>query len=184
MNPLTPYLAWLRIGLVAVVLAGAAAWHAHAVSSAHHAGVVQESERRDAIDARNTAAANTALHEANEHVRALQATLADLQARLSHLSQENENAKIADARRHADLLAGRDRMRVDVQPAARDLAQAGSAAGAAAAGVDPEPAAQYDLSPAAAAGLDAIRGEHNEAVRRLGACIEAYDKVKAAVDAL
>lgn len=185
MNPLTPYLIWIKIGAAAALLAALVGWHYHGVHVAHDVGVLQEAARRDEIDAKNTARAQAELLVLNELLRKAQADLATAQDELQKLSQENSHEKLVSALRQSDLLAGRERMSVRTASApACNPAQAGPAAGTGPADVDPGAGLVVDLDPAVAAGLEGIREQHNEAVRRLASCIMAYDAVKAAADAL
>lgn len=176
-----------KLGVVAVLLAALAVFHVHTVSSAHHAGVVQESERRDAIDARNTALANGALLVANGRVRSLQAQLAAAEIDRQKLQQENDHEKAISSQRAADIAAGRQRERVLVRTSATascNPAQAGPPGGAGSGFVDPGASVEVDLDPGVGGWLEGIRGRHNDAVQRLDACIKAYGEVKAAVDAM
>lgn len=184
MNPLTPYLLWIKVGAAVALLAAMAGWHFHAVHAAADARGAQVAAQRDAIDVKNTARAQAELLAANDHTRKAQADLAIAQEDLQKLSMENNREKLVSSQRQSDLLAGRERLRVlTTRPAACDPAQAGPAPGAGAADVDPGAGLVVDLDPAVAAGLEGIRERHNEAVRRLAGCIVEYDAVKAAADA-
>lgn len=184
-------LLWLRANALLVKLGAGLAllvalvgWHAHTVHLARQAGIEQESTRRDAIDASNTLAANRALLALNERMKAAQVKLAKVQEDLQKLQQENDREKAISSDRQRRLLAGDERMSVLTRArAASNPAQAGPPAGAPAAAVDPATGVVYDLDPAVAAGLEGIRARHNDAVNRLGACVTAYDSVKAAADA-
>jgi len=170
---------WLA-GL-ALLAAAAGAFMAY-----HHAGVnegvARESLRRDAIDAKNSAAANARLVVETDRVRAAQADLATAQADNQRLQLENEHAKTTASHRNAALLSGDERLRIEVT-GPRDPVDAASAGGPAAAAVDQGTGAYADIAPTVAAGLDAIREAHNEAVRRLDACIREYDALHDAVNA-
>lgn len=183
MNPLTPYLLWIKVGAAVALVGALFGYHVFAVNSAHKEGIAYESSRRDMIDLGNTARAQAELLAANERTRRAQADLAITQEDLQKLSLENNREKLVSSQRKSDLLAGRERLRVlTASPAARDPAQAGPAPGAGAADVDPGTGLVVDLDPAVAAGLEGIREQHNEAVRRLAGCIVEYDAVKAAAD--
>jgi hypothetical protein len=185
MNPLTPYLLWIKIGAAVALLAALAGWHFHAVHAAADARGAQVTAQRDAIDAKNTARAEAELLAENERTRKAQADLAIVQEDLQKLSLENNREKLVSSQRQSDLLAGRERMRIlTTGPAACNPTQAGPAPGAGPADVDPGAGLVVDLDPTVAAGLEGIRAQHNEAVRRLSACIREYDGVKAAADAL
>ena len=73
-------------------------------------------------------------------------------------------------------------MRIELT-AARNPAQAGSTGGAAPAGMDPGTSFDADIPGPIAASIDALREAHNEAVRRLDACIKEYDGLHDAVNA-
>lgn len=187
MNLLTSYLLWIKLGAVAAVLAGVAAFHVHAVNSAHRAGIKQEAERRDTIDAKNAALANDALLAANGRVRILQAQLTAAEIDRQKLQQENDHEKAISSQRAADISAGRQRERVlvrTVTTASCNTAQAGPPGGAGSGFVDPGASVEVDLDPGVGGWLEGVRGRHNDAVQRLDACIKAYGEVKAAVDAM
>lgn len=172
-----------KAGAAVALLAALYGYHVFAVNAAHTAGVSYESSRRDMIELGNTARAQAELLAANERTRKAQADLAIVQEDLQKLSMENNREKLVSSQRQSDLLAGRERMRVlTTGPTACNPAQAGQAPGAGAADVDPGAGVVVDLDPTVAAGLEGIRAQHNEAVRRLVGCIVAYDGVKAAAD--
>jgi len=184
MNPLTPYFLWIKIGAAAALVVALAGWHFHAVHAAADARGAQVTAQRDAIDAQNTARAQGELLALNERMRKAQADLAMAQSELQKLSEENSHEKLVSAQRQSDLLAGHERMSVRTASIpACNPAQAGSTAGAGAPDVDQGAGPVVDLDPAVAAGIDEIREQHNEAVRRLQGCIITYDAVKAAADA-
>lgn len=174
-------LSW-KIGAAALLVAAVTGWHMHAVSAAHTAGVQQESTRRDGVDAINSARAKDELAAMNEKVLDATRQIIDTQARLQKLQTENDHEKAISSQRQSDLLAGRERLRI--LTTARHPDQAGAPASTAAATVDQGTGALADIDPGVAAGLDGIRERHNEAVRRLVACVAAYDAVKAAADSL
>lgn len=164
--------------LLGLLVGGLQVRHYHDISQ----GEAKESARRDLMDAKNTAAAQSALLAENGKTRAAQATLAIVQADNQRLQQENDREKATSKQRNAALLAGTERMRIELA-GARNPAQTGSASGATTVTVDQGASFDADIAPAVAAGLDAIREAHNEAVRRLGACIKEYDALYNAVNA-
>ncbi|MES2352118.1 MAG: hypothetical protein V4641_31510 [Pseudomonadota bacterium] len=174
-------LSW-KIGAALALVGALYGWHAYSVSAAHAAGVKVEKDRRDGIDAINSARAKDELAVANGKVLVATQKLASTQADLQKLQTENDHEKAISSQRQSDLLAGRERLRI--LTTARNPAQAGPPAGAGAATVDQGAGAYADIDPGVAAGLDGIRERHNEAVRRLTACVAAYDAVKAAADSL
>lgn len=169
---------WIAGAALLVVLAGGAFWYRHSLIDE---GVALESVRRDAIDVANAARAQTALMALNVRVLAAQSQLTAARLDLQKLQQENDREKFISSQRQSDLLAGRERMRVLTRPG--NPAQTGSTGGAAVVDVDQGAGVVADLDPAVAAGIDAIRERHNEAVRRLAACVAEYDVLQAAVNA-
>lgn len=175
-------LSW-KIGAALALLGALYGWHAYSVSAAHADGVKMEKDRRDGIDAINSARAKNELAELNDRVLDATRQVVDTQARLQKLQTENDHEKLISSRYQSDLLAGRERLRI-LTTAARNPTQAGPPAGAGTATMDQGAGAYADIDPGVAAGLDGIRERHNEAVRRLTACVAAYDAVKAASDSL
>lgn len=173
---------WWKIGAALALLGALYGWHAYSVSAAHAAGVQVEKVRRDGIDAINSARAKNELAALNDKVLDATRQVIDTQARLQKLQTENDHEKLLSSQYQSDLLAGRQRLRI--LTAARHPDQAGPPAGAGAATVDQGTGSYADIDPAVAAGLDGIRERHNEAVRRLTACVAAYDAVKVASDSL
>jgi hypothetical protein len=180
MTPLSmiplPYKIGAALALAAAMVAGAASYHHHVFAQ----GEAHDKARSDAVMAANTLAATKELLSINGRMRKVQADLADAQTALQKLQQENDNEKAISSQRQSDLLAGRERMRILTR--ARNPVEAGSPAGSAAAAVDQGAGVVADLDGGVAAGLDRIRERHNEAVRRLAACVVAYDAVKTAAD--
>ena len=175
-------LSW-KIGAALALLAALAGWHVHAVSAARADGVKVESARRDGIDAINSARAKDALAVENGKVLAATRQLAIAQADLQKLQTENDHEKLISSQRQSDLLAGRERMRIKTANACHPTA-AGAPASATVAAMDPGTEDYADIAPAVASGLERIREQHNEAVRRLAGCIAAYDGVRDASRAL
>lgn len=174
---------WWKAGAVLALVGALYGWHAYSVSAAHAAGVKVEKDRRDGIDAINSARAKDELATMNQQVLDATKSLIGAQQKIQKLQTENDHEKLVSSQRQSDLLAGRERMRI-LTTAARNPAQAGAPASAAAANLDQGTSVVADIDPGVAAGLDGIRERHNEAVRRLTACIAAYDAVKDASDSL
>jgi hypothetical protein len=175
-------LSW-KIGAALALVAALVGWHVHSVSAARADGVKVESARRDGIDAINSARAKDELAVANGKVLAATIKLADVQADLQKLQTENDHEKLISSQRQSDLLAGRERLRI-LTTTARHPGQAGPPAGAAATAMDSGTGDLAYIAPAVASGLERIREQHNEAVRRLAGCIAAYDGVRDASQAL
>lgn len=152
------------------------AWHDRTVFDR---GVAQESARRDQIDRANSAKALAEQARLNKLLATAQAELNTAIANLSQLQTELDHEKQVSSQRQADLLAGRERMRVLVR-ATSQADPAGHAQGAPAAAVDTGTEVIADLAGTTASAIDQLRTEHNEAVTRLNACIQAYDAVQAA----
>lgn len=161
----------LALGLWAGV-----AWHDRVV---FNRGVAQESARRDQIELANEAKAMAERNRINVKLAATQAELNIAIANLSQLQTELDHEKQVSSQRQADLLAGRERLRVLVR-ATSQADPAGHAQGAPAAAVDSGTEVIADLAGTTASAIDQLRTEHNEAVVRLNACIQAYDAVQAA----
>ena len=171
-----------KVGAGAVLMCLMGIWHVSAVHSAASHATTAENERHIAIDAANSARANAELAALNGKVRQASADLLAAQANLQKLQSENDHEKSISTQYRADLLAGRQRLRI--LTAARDPAQAGTPASYGAAAVDQSAAVVADIDPRVAAGLESVRERQNDAVRRLQGCIAAYDSVKSAADAL
>lgn len=166
----------VAVGLLALSLWAGIEWHDHTV---FNRGVAQESARRDQIDAANSAKAIAEQARLNKLLAAAQAELNTAIANLSQLQTELDHEKQVSSQRQADLLAGRERLRVLVR-ATSQADPAGHAQGAPAAAVDSGTEVIADLAGTTASAIDQLRTEHNEAVTRLNACIQAYDAVQAA----
>lgn len=175
MNPLAVK-AIAIIVLAATLIGGYAAWHHHVFEQ----GVTQEKDRRDKIDAQNTAKAQAELLALNAKMRALQTELTTAMADLAVKQQELQNAKAESDRYQSDLRAGRERLRVLV--AGRSACPSGPAAGSGTAAVDQGASVTADLDPEVAGNLVWLTTEGDTAIRRLNGCITAYDAVKAAAD--
>jgi predicted nucleic acid-binding Zn-ribbon protein len=164
--------------LAVALIGGYKTWEHHIFEQ----GVAQEKARRDKIDADNTIKAQDELAALNAKVRQAQSELASARDRLASLETELQHEKDTSADYQRRLAAGTERMRVlTIQ---RKAADTGPAAGTAPAAVDPGAEVVADLAPSAGAAIERLRLNENSAVIRLEACINAYDAVKAAADAL
>lgn len=184
MNFISANLLSFKIGAIALLLSGLLGYHAYKVHAAREDGRITESARRDILEQAASSQAKSLLLEANGRVRVAQTALAVAQDALDKLSLENSNEKIKDAQHIADLASGRERMRITTHLQPRiEVSKAGPSSDAATPAVDSGASVDADVDPAVAAGIDSIRTRYNEAVRRLNACIVAYDSAKAASDA-
>ncbi len=174
---------WLAklIGIVLLVvsLGGAAvAYHHHVFQQ----GVTQESARRDKIEEDNSARADRERDALNEKIDAAQAVLDAARADVKKLTKDLSDEKAISSDRQQHLLAGTERMRIlaRARPPGPDQQTAGGPAVSGDQGAE----VVVDIAGTAAAAIDQLRTEHNEAVKRLDACIVQYDAVKAAADAM
>lgn len=164
--------AWSAVMLACALAAGAALiWRAHLIDQ----GIALEAARRDQADAANAQRARDALAQANAHTAAVQARLDAAIAELSVLHQEFSHEQSNSAALQSELAAGRRRLSVLTRARAPDPAGPGQAA--AAAGVDPGTALAAAFDGRVASDLEWARQTRNEAIRRLDACIAAYDAV-------
>lgn len=162
------------------IAAGALGYRAHV----YHTGVADESARRDAIDAKNNAVAKQARADLNARIAVLQGMLDTARKQVAKLKKDLDDEQAVSTKRQADLAAGHERERVLIRAVTSQASPDGQAPGAAAAGVDSGTSVETDLDPRVAGWLEGVRAEHNAAVERLDACIQSYDAVKAAVDAM
>lgn len=178
MMPRWPFL----VALCAAIAVGALSYRDHVFN----AGVAAESTRRDAIDARSSLAATQARDTLNARIRLLQGMLDDARARVVALKKDLDDETAISDRRRADLLAGaaHDRVLIRAACTAGKTGPDGQSQGAGAGAVDSGTAIEADLDPRVASWLEGIRAERNAAIARLGACIQSYDAVKAAADAM
>ena len=164
--------AWRAVMLACALAAGTALiWRAHLIDQ----GMALEAARRDQADAANAQRARDALAQANARTAAAQARLDAAIAELSALHKEFSDEQSNSAALQSELAAGRRRLSVLTRARAPD--PAGPGQGAAAAGVDPGTALAADLDGRVASDLEWARQTRNEAIRRLDACIAAYDAV-------
>jgi hypothetical protein len=174
MNPLTPYLLWIKIGAALVLIAALAGYHHHVFEQ----GVKQESARRDKIDAANSLRAKTELSALNAKLKAAQTELDTAIANVASLEKDMQHEKAISSDYQLRLASGAERLRVLTIQHHTD--QARSADGAAIAAVDHDSEAVEDLAPAVGLSIEKLRSNENEAIDRLDACVIAYDAVKAA----
>lgn len=168
-------------GIIAIVASLAIAAHLYH-SHVFNQGVAQESKRRDKIDADNAATAQKALMELNAKILVAQAQLDAARIDLEKLQQENESEKVASSIRESALRSGAERMRADFVN--RSIAQAGSNTNGSASNVDNGATVTEDLSGDAAAGLESIRQNENNAIDRLNGCISSYDAMRQAYESI
>ena len=128
--------------------------------------------------ARERANAKTTALNAGRH--GLQTTLGEELASINtQLQTEQNHAKNESDAYQRGLRAGTVRVSVPVVPASC-VGPIGDAAEHAAPGAEQ---ARADIDPAAAADLDAIAGDGDDAIRDLNACIDKYAAVKRTLDA-
>lgn len=171
MNPIAVK-ALAAVALIAGLVIGYIAWHHYVFQQ----GVEQEKGRRDRIDAKNAALAQTVLAAANERVRLAQAKVAEVMQKLSDKQKELSDAKAVSSALQSDLLASRKRLSVLVTTRSNGAAE--QAPGSATAGVDQGAEVTAELNPEVAAGLVELVSEGDQAIARLGACISAYEAVE------
>lgn len=169
------------IVLLAAGLWAGFSWHDHTVFDR---GVAQERTRRDAIDARASAAAQAEKSRLDQQLAQTQAQLDAAIAAVAHLQSELDHEQAVSVDRQQRLLAGTERERVLIRAIAAPGAAgaAGPAAAAGPAGLDPGGAIAADLDGRAASDLEWVRQTRNDALKGLRACIASYDAVKAAAD--
>lgn len=164
--------AWSAVILAcALAVSATLTWRAHLIGQ----GVAFEAARRDQVDAANTQRARDALAQANARTAAAQSRLDAAIADLAALHQEFSHEQSNSAALQSELAAGRRRLSVLTHARAPD--PAGPGRGAAAARVDPGAAPAADLDGRVASDLEWARQTRNDAIRRLDACIAAYDAV-------
>lgn len=175
---------WIKVAsavaLLVAFIVGYVWWDHHVFQQ----GVTQEKNRRDAIDAKNTIAAQKALGEANEKVRLAQSGLSDAINKLQDKQTELQNAKSTAASFQSDLLSSRKRLSVLISNNKSSTNQIGSVDSASTVKLDTQSTITAYLDPTVAAGLVGIVSTGDQAITRLNGCIAAYDAVKSASDAL
>lgn len=145
-------------------------------------GVAQESARRDAIDRQRDAQAKAELAILNARVHDAQALLTAAQADVQRLENEVQHEKAVSSQRQADLLAGRERLRVLIRTAGGDAAPGPAQAGTAGAVDSAGSTATATLDGRVASDLEWARQTRNEAILAARACVEKYDALSQAVD--
>ena len=130
--------------------------------------------RSTATTAQATAAA--ALVQASGRVLQLErAAASSLTARTEQLNEENHHAQTDRDRFMADVRSGAIRLSIPVATHCPDTGA--HTADSAAAGGDRHQA-RAELEPEAAADLDAIASDGDDATRQLNACIDAYNLIR------
>lgn len=114
-------------------------------------------------------------------VKLKQAELDSALSKLSSKEKEYRDEQIKSSAYQRDLAAGNKRLRV--LTTANPNCSAGKNQGGVAAGVGNASETLADLPPRIAANLDRLRSNENEAIRRLDACVDAYEAVRAAANA-
>lgn len=167
--------------LAGLLIGGAAAYRDHV----YGLGVTAERVRRDDLDHRRSLAADAERDALNGRIRAAQADLNIARANLGRKDLELQHAQEISNQRAADLAAGRARERVLVRAASqRPVDPDRPTIRATAADLDPDAPIEADLDPRVAGWLEGVRADHNAAIERLDACVQSYDAVKAAADAM
>lgn len=169
----------IGIGLmIAALFAAYGAWHHHIYQS----GVDAENTRWLKIESDAKAKAESVLAVSNGKVKALQAILDDTQSKLTAKLKGLQDAKVTAASLTSDLRSGAKRM--SVRASAPAGCPTGSLEGSAPVNDDHGTEITADLDPALAADIANDYATGDQAIMRLNACIESYDAVKAAADAL
>lgn len=174
-------LSW-KLGAAAIALAlvasAAACYHHHVFAQ----GEAHDKARSDAVLARINAQADSKLAAANAALADKEAKLAEALAHLDLTRQDLDHEKSISSDQQRALIAGDKRMSVLTRQ--HPVYPNGLAAGPAPADVDLGPRVTTTLDGRVASDLEWVRQTRNEAITRLGACIVAYDEVKATADAL
>lgn len=143
-------------------------------------GAARERANAKSAQAAAQAAGQARTTALNAGRHGLQTTLGEELASINtQLQTEQNHAKNESDAYQRGLRAGTVRVSVPVVPATCP-APAGGAAHHAAPGAEQ---ARADIDPAAAADLDAIAGDGDDAIRDLNACIDQYAAVKRTLDA-
>lgn len=123
-------------------------------------------------EATQAATAATALAQATARVLTLErAAGAVLTQRADHLTQDQTHAKTERDRFMLDVRSGAVRVSIPIASSCSPAADAAATDGN-------RHQARAELDPAAAATLDAIAGDGDDATRQLNACIDAYNLVR------
>lgn len=168
----------LALLLAAVLFGSLAGLHHHV----YHQGEVAADARNAKVNKANSDRANAERDKLNKQIAAVQAELDAARATVAAIKKEMDDEKAVSTERQRRLVAGDERMRILTRqrPAGPEQPPASGCAG----GLDPQASVEADIDPAVAGWLEGFRLEHNEAIRRLDACILRYDAVKAAADAM
>lgn len=143
-------------------------------------GAARERANAKSAQASAQAAAQARATALNAGRHGLQTTLGEALSSIDiHLQTEQNHAKNESDAYQRGLRAGTVRVSVPVVPASC-VGPIGDAAEHAAPGAEQ---ARADIDPAAAADLDAIAGDGDDAIRDLNACIDKYAAVKRTLDA-
>ena len=146
---------WVILGFI-FALGGAAA-------TGYHKGVHSEQNKQKLIIA-----------GLNEEARTKeQALVAAVTIQSTQLMKANQNAKLIQQKRNADLDSGALRLRVAVK--ASECAVHATADPAVASRVDPEPPTA-ELDPAFGKALFALTEEGDAAIRKLSTCVNLYNE--------
>ena len=146
---------WVILGFI-FALGGAAA-------TGYHKGVHSEQNKQKLIIA-----------GLNEEARTKeQALVAAVTIQSTQLMKANQNAKLIQQKRNADLDSGALRLRVAVK--ASECAVHATADPAVASRVDPEPPTA-ELDPAFGKALFALTEEGDTAIRKLATCVNLYNE--------
>jgi hypothetical protein len=169
--------AWaVKLAAVLALCVAGAAYHHHVF----HAGELRERAVGAAREAKQSQIATAAVVILNTRVAVAQADLALARARVAFLEPELQNEKAVSDDRQRRLVAGAERMQILTRQ--RPAGPPGTGQGAAAVGVDSEPAVVADIDGTVAANLEWLRSTRDSAVKRLNACVVEYDALKEAVD--
>lgn len=143
-------------------------------------GIAQERSRRDKIDADNKAKTEAALEQANSKVKNAEKALADVSLKIAQREMELQHVKTDNEILQSDLISKRKRLSVLL--ASGDSAGNGKDTSAGYVGKGSKVAAELD--PAVAANLVELAGVGDQAIIRLNACIEKYEKAESIVNSL
>lgn len=175
MNPLTPYLTYIKIGAaIALVLALFAAKHYYDQGIRDKEIAVCEVARKDA-----NAEADKKIIELNATVKTQQDQLNTAALKIANQGTELKNVQAESKNYQSQLAAGTKRLRVAIATNSEDCA-AGQSTSTAVGNVDNGTAITADLSAEVASGLVGIASEGDSAIMRLNACIESYNAVRSA----
>lgn len=141
-------------------------------------GIAQEKARRDKIDADNKYKADAALAEANKKVEVAEQKLADASLKIAQKETELQHVKTDNQIMQSDLIAKRKRLSVLVSSSD----PAGNSKDSTTGPVDQGAKVTAELDGQVAANLVELVGIGDQAIIRLNACIEKYEKVEEIVN--